>query len=66
MTGVRAQQDTVFTVINWITEKVNICKTNSAIWKENFEDDCENIKICKNKTVFAVITTKKSAVQYNN
>ena len=46
--------------------KRNICKTNTLIWKENFEDDCEIIKTYKKKTVFAPITMKKSAAQHNN
>ena len=44
--------------------KRHICKTNTVVWKENFGDDCEIMKIYKKKTVFPLISMKKSAAQY--
>ena len=41
--------------------KRNICKTNTVVWKENFGDDWEIIKIYEKKTVFPLISMEKKA-----
>lgn len=34
-------------------QEKNICKTNTVIWKETFEDDCETNKIKKKYNSFS-------------